>query len=150
MVYCEYHDIVSEMCKTEYRKKQKEKEKELEGEMGSDTPPWLKNLICGHPDHSLMYNELVPIVSQFETLLEADAAQQRPSLNGQERQAIKDVLKEHLDRHRRASRQATAVIQVFVSLIAGELYWLHDWFERHPREGERDFKELHAGDDDVE
>lgn len=150
MVYSEYHNIVSEMCKIEHRKKQKEKEKELESKMGSDTPPWLKNLICGHPDHSLLYSELVPIVSQFEALLEVDAAQQRPSLNGQERETVKDVLKEHLIRHRRHSRIDTALFLVVASLCAWGYYWLDDWVERHPREGEHDFKELHTSDDDVE
>ena len=145
-VYSEYHEIVSEICKTEHRKKQKEKEIELESKMGPDTPPWLKNLLCGHPDHSLMYSQLVPIVSHFETLLEVDAAQQRPSLNGQEREAVKDVLKEHLDHHRWESRLGTALFLLFASLCAGGYYWLDHWVERHPR----DFKELHAWDDDVE
>lgn len=118
--------------------------------MGPDTPPWLKNLLCGHPDRSLLYSELVPIVSHFETLLEVNAAQQRPSLNGQEREAVRDVLKEHLDRHRWHSRVDTALFLLFVSLCVGVYYWLDDWIERNPRERERDFKELHAWDDDVE
>ncbi len=149
-VYSEYHEMVSEMCKTEHRKKQKEKEIELESKMGPDTPPWLKNLLCGHPDHSLLYSELVPIVSHFESLLEVDAVQQRPSLNGQEREAVKDVLKEHLDRHRRNSRLDTALFLLFASLCVGVYYWLDDWVERHSRGRERDFKELHAWDDNVE
>ena len=43
-------------------------------------------------EEPVLDHEPKPILSRFETLLEADAAQKRPFLNSQERTAVRDVL----------------------------------------------------------
>ena len=150
-----YHEIVSEMCQTEHRRKLRKTSTEMEetervlNDMGDKAPAWLKRALRGEPDRRLFYCELVPLVSHYEILLEADAVQQQPLLNDQERRTVTDIVKEYLERRRLLARIETGSFLAFASLTVWGYYSLEPWLERR-LEKERDFEGLHTRDDGVE
>ena len=139
----EHSDILSEMCEVEHRKKMKR--------MEADTLPELKRVSQELP---MLYHDLVQVVSRFEALLEADAAQQRPLLNSQERGAIKDALKEYLGSQRWSARIRLAWALAICSLMVWGSHWYTKWVwtlrKRSVSGREGDSSELHIWDDDVE
>lgn len=66
--------------------------------MEPKAPKWLeqfhRNLLQMTP---LFYSDLVPLIFHFMALLDADATQQQPMLNIQERGTLKEVMKEYLE-----------------------------------------------------
>ena len=100
----------------------------------------------------MRYHELVPIVSQFEALLEADAAQERPVLNSKERRAVRDNLREHLKRQRGSGKIRLTLI--FALVVWGYYSWPAEWrlgsHEDSAPARNGDLAELHRWDEDVE
>ena len=82
-------------------------------------------------------------------MLEADAVQQQPLLNDQERRTVMDILKEYSGRRRLVGRMEIVLFLALMSLTV----WVHNsldaWLERRLEE-ERDFEGLHTRDDGVE
>ena len=147
----QYREIVSEMC----QKEDVEKRKAIAAELGDDNPKLKAALLWDHSKLLLFYYELLPIISRFEALLEADAAQQRPLLNSQERSAVRDVLKEYLKSERRSRRKGLILTFAIISLTGwGYYHWSVKWhWGSHGRSSpgrKGDFSELHKPDEYVE
>lgn len=119
----EHNDILSEMCKAERRKK--------ENFRGSSEDPEIKEtlqrLSDQFSDRPVLYHAAVPIVSRFEAMLDADAAQQRPLLSSQERTILKDVLKEYLRLRRFFSWVRLTLMLAVTSLMCWGFYRYVKW-----------------------
>lgn len=141
----QYIEIVTDMCE----KVNEEKLKEMASKL-PDSPSARE-----YSKQRVLYQELVPTVSRFEALLEADAAQERPVLNSRDRGAIRDVLREHLKTQGRYGRIRLTLIFAMVSLAVWGYYslptqWRLGSHERSSSERTGDFSELHTRDEDVE
>ena len=138
----EIGEILTKMCKTEHRKRQAEA-------LPSEVPEWVREMNSS----SIVNKEMVPIISHFEALLEADAKQPRPMLIYRERETLRHAFKFFLKNNKDSERFAFRVFLVLVALIAWGFYTLYLWLKgvevKIPHK-ERDFSELHTSADDLE
>ena len=137
----ESSEILSEICHREFRK---------EG-IDSKAPEWIKKMHRENLDRGItFYGELLPVISRFEALLAADAAAQQPVLTREERGALGDTFRELLWLLRWRQRFVSAILIVFLLLVARVAGWLWSLGKRSMPGKERDFLELYQEYDDVE
>lgn len=141
----EYSDILSELRYTERKKEDQDWEA-----TATDAPQWFKRSRWQKSELLVYHSEAVRIVSRFEAMLDADAVQQRPLLNSQERTTVKDVLKEDLEMRKWARRVALALVLAMVYLMCWGSYRFMVWHARRFPEKEREISESHTWDEHVE
>lgn len=128
------NENLSRICKIEYRKQMRPK-------AFSYRKAFYREHLRSGP---VFYQQLLPVVSRLEALLEADAAQQQPCLDSRARQTLRAMLKGHLEMQRLAQRTLSAMCLAVVSLLIWGYRRLGGQKEKNMPQREEDFTKVQA------